>query len=59
VIFNNNNLDYAPRAAARLRAALGQLMSVPSQTPELFLDYASEVARIKASAGAGLRVAIA
>src|SRR5438874_3933857 len=36
VIFNNNNLDYAPRAAARLRAALGQLMSVPPQTPELF-----------------------
>jgi len=36
VIFNNNNLDYAPRAAARLRAVLGQLMSVPPQTPELF-----------------------
>ena len=36
VIFNNNNLDYAPRAAARLRAALSQLMSVPPQTPELF-----------------------
>ena len=36
VIFNNNNLDYAPRAAARLRAALGQLMSLPPQTPELF-----------------------
>ena len=36
VIFNNNNLDYAPRAAARLRAALGQLMSIPLQTPELF-----------------------
>ena len=36
VIFNNNNLDYAPRAAARLRAALGQLISVPPQTPELF-----------------------
>jgi uncharacterized protein YecE (DUF72 family) len=36
VIFNNNNLDYAPRAAARLRVALGQLFSGPPQTPELF-----------------------
>ncbi len=37
VIFNNNNLDYAPRAAARLRAALGQIVATPSpQTPELF-----------------------
>ena len=36
VIFNNNNLDYAPRAAARLRAALDQLISLPPQTPELF-----------------------
>jgi uncharacterized protein YecE (DUF72 family) len=36
VIFNNNNLDYAPRAAVRLRMALGQLLSVPPQTPELF-----------------------
>jgi uncharacterized protein YecE (DUF72 family) len=38
VVFNNNNLDYAPRAAARLRAALGQLTttSPPTQTPELF-----------------------
>ena len=37
VVFNNNNLDYAPRAAIRLRKALGQ--SVPAQsaeTPELF-----------------------
>jgi uncharacterized protein YecE (DUF72 family) len=37
VVFNNNNLDYAPRAAMRLRTALGQ--SVPPlspQTPELF-----------------------
>src|SRR4030095_2946325 len=33
VIFNNNNLDYAPRAAARLRVALGQLLSTPPQTP--------------------------
>jgi uncharacterized protein YecE (DUF72 family) len=36
VIFNNNNLDYAPRAAARLRVALGQLLSTPPETPELF-----------------------
>lgn len=36
VIFNNNNLDYAPRAAVRLRVALGQLFSDPPQTPELF-----------------------
>jgi uncharacterized protein YecE (DUF72 family) len=37
VIFNNNNLDYAPSAAARLRAALGQLVAPPPpQTPELF-----------------------
>ncbi|HEY7000256.1 MAG TPA: DUF72 domain-containing protein [Candidatus Udaeobacter sp.] len=36
VIFNNNNLDYAPRAALRLRKALGQIVRVPAQTPELF-----------------------
>ena len=37
VVFNNNNLDYAPRAAARLRIALGQLANAsPPQTPELF-----------------------
>ena len=37
VVFNNNNLDYAPRAATRLRAALGQSVALPSpQTPELF-----------------------
>ncbi|MFN2542084.1 MAG: DUF72 domain-containing protein [Chthoniobacterales bacterium] len=36
-VFNNNNLDYAPRAATRLRAALGQVIAPPpSQTPELF-----------------------
>src|SRR5713226_9662397 len=29
VIFNNNNLDYAPRAAARLRIALGQISDTP------------------------------
>jgi uncharacterized protein YecE (DUF72 family) len=37
VVFNNNNLDYAPRAATRLRTALGQSGALPSaQTPELF-----------------------
>jgi len=37
VVFNNNNLDYAPRAATRLRRALGQSVALPSsQTPELF-----------------------
>jgi uncharacterized protein YecE (DUF72 family) len=37
VVFNNNNLDYAPRAAIRLRKALGQSLPEPSpQTPELF-----------------------
>src|SRR5947199_3232936 len=36
VIFNNNNLDYAPRAAARLRVALRQLFPAPPQTPALF-----------------------
>jgi uncharacterized protein YecE (DUF72 family) len=37
VIFNNNNLDYAPRAALRLRKALGQIVpKLPAQTAELF-----------------------
>jgi uncharacterized protein YecE (DUF72 family) len=36
VIFNNNNLDYAPRAALRLRKALGQIIQTPAQTAELF-----------------------
>jgi uncharacterized protein YecE (DUF72 family) len=36
VIFNNNNLDYAPRAALRLRKALGQIVNAPAQTAELF-----------------------
>jgi uncharacterized protein YecE (DUF72 family) len=36
VIFNNNNLDYAPRAALRLRKALGQIIKIPAQTAELF-----------------------
>ena len=38
VVFNNNNLDYAPRAAMCLRKALGQQVAEPSpaETPELF-----------------------
>jgi len=36
VVFNNNALDYAPRAASRLRAALGQALKGPLQTAELF-----------------------
>ena len=36
VIFNNNNLDYAPRAALRVRKALGQMVKTPPQTMELF-----------------------
>jgi len=36
VIFNNNNLDYAPRAALRLRKALGQMVKTPAETLELF-----------------------
>jgi uncharacterized protein YecE (DUF72 family) len=36
VIFNNNNLDYAPRAALRLRKALGQIVQIPAQTADLF-----------------------
>ncbi|HMC25047.1 MAG TPA: DUF72 domain-containing protein [Candidatus Udaeobacter sp.] len=36
VIFNNNNLDYAPHAALRLRKALGQIVKTPAQTGELF-----------------------
>jgi uncharacterized protein YecE (DUF72 family) len=36
VIFNNNNLDYAPRAALRLRKVLGQIIKTPAQTAELF-----------------------
>jgi uncharacterized protein YecE (DUF72 family) len=36
VVFNNNNLDYAPRAALRLRKALGQIVKTPAQTAELF-----------------------
>jgi uncharacterized protein YecE (DUF72 family) len=36
VIFNNNNLDYAPHASLRLRKALGQIIKAPPETPELF-----------------------
>ena len=36
VIFNNNNLDYAPHAALRLRKALGQIVRTPPRTLELF-----------------------
>ena len=36
VIFNNNNLDYAPRAAIRLRKALGQIVKPPAETLALF-----------------------
>jgi uncharacterized protein YecE (DUF72 family) len=37
VVFNNNNLDYAPRAAIRLRKVLGQKVATPpAETPELF-----------------------
>jgi uncharacterized protein YecE (DUF72 family) len=37
VVFNNNNLDYAPRAGIRLRKVLGQSVAASSpQTLELF-----------------------
>ena len=36
VVFNNNALDYAPRAATKLRAALGQALKMAPHTPELF-----------------------
>jgi hypothetical protein len=36
VVFNNNALDYAPRAAARLRKAIGQIVATPPETLELF-----------------------
>jgi uncharacterized protein YecE (DUF72 family) len=35
VIFNNNALDHAPHAAARLRAALGQIVQAPARTGTL------------------------
>ena len=36
VVFNNNALDFAPHAAARMRAALGQLSKMPPRQVELF-----------------------
>jgi uncharacterized protein YecE (DUF72 family) len=36
VIFNNNNLDYAPRAGLRLRKALGQIVNPRAETFKLF-----------------------
>jgi uncharacterized protein YecE (DUF72 family) len=36
VVFNNNALDYAPRAALRLRKALGQIVRTAAETRELF-----------------------
>lgn len=36
VVFNNNALDYAPHAALRLRAALGQIVNPPPRQSELF-----------------------
>jgi uncharacterized protein YecE (DUF72 family) len=36
VVFNNNALDYAPRAAARLRKALGQMVPAMPETGKLF-----------------------
>ena len=35
VVFNNNALDQAPHAAARLRAALGQITTAPARTGNL------------------------
>jgi uncharacterized protein YecE (DUF72 family) len=36
VVFNNNALDYAPRAAAHLRKVLGQIVQTPPATLKLF-----------------------
>ncbi len=36
VIFNNNALDFAPHAALRLRAALGQILKGPLRQADLF-----------------------
>lgn len=36
VVFNNNALDFAPHAALRLRAALGQIARGPERQPDLF-----------------------
>ena len=40
VIFNNNNLDYAPRAGLRLRKALGQIVNDTGRDPGVILDGA-------------------
>jgi uncharacterized protein YecE (DUF72 family) len=36
VVFNNNALDYAPHAASRMRAALGQMIAATPRQTELF-----------------------
>jgi uncharacterized protein YecE (DUF72 family) len=36
VVFNNNALDYAPHAAARMRTALGQMVADTARQTELF-----------------------
>jgi uncharacterized protein YecE (DUF72 family) len=36
VVFNNNALDYAPHAVARMRAALGQMIADTPRQTELF-----------------------
>jgi uncharacterized protein YecE (DUF72 family) len=36
VVFNNNALDYAPHAAARMRVALGQMIADKPRQTELF-----------------------
>lgn len=36
VVFNNNALDFAPHAALRLRAALGQIAKGPRRQADLF-----------------------
>ncbi|CAN5433646.1 DUF72 domain-containing protein [soil metagenome] len=36
IVFNNNALDFAPHAALRLRAALGQIAREPAREPDLF-----------------------
>jgi uncharacterized protein YecE (DUF72 family) len=36
VVFNNNALDYAPHAAARMRKALGQMIPPTARQRELF-----------------------
>ncbi len=35
VVFNNNALDHAPHAAAKLRAALEQITAAPARTASL------------------------